>query len=126
LSRILSRSRTRHSDSPRTVLWRQGSSAELSLFCCARRRQCFVDLNSPVGDFCCGLSLATLRSRNTSPVQRSSSESRPTSPVKRMPSATPRSRPTSPTNNKQQQQVVAKHNERLHRRTRSFAHLSSS
>ncbi|CAK9238234.1 unnamed protein product [Sphagnum jensenii] len=73
--------------------------------------------------------VATSRSRNTSPVRRSSSAaSRPTSPVKRMPSATPRSRPTSPTNKQQQQQqqVVAKHNERLHRRTRSFADLSSS
>jgi hypothetical protein len=61
---------------------------------------------------------ATPRSRNTSPVRRS----RPTSPVRRMPS-TPRSRPTSPTKH---QQPAKQQNERMHRRTRSFADLSSS
>lgn len=61
---------------------------------------------------------STPHSRNTSPVRRS----RPSSPVKRMPSSTPRSRPASPP----KQQQFAKQNDRMHRRTRSFADLSSS
>ncbi|CAK9880414.1 unnamed protein product [Sphagnum jensenii] len=64
---------------------------------------------------------STPHSRNTSPVRRSRPSS---SPVKRMPSSssTPRSRPASPT----KQQQFANQNDRMHRRTRSFADLSSS
>jgi len=65
---------------------------------------------------------STPHSRNSSPVRRSRPSS---SPVKRVPSSSssrPRSRPASPT----KQQQFAKQNDRLYRRTRSFADLSSS